>query len=471
MSFIIFENHKAIDLIKSGHNPNEYSKSGKTIFMKLIEDFTYGNAIFEDIIHAINLGANVNQKNNKGRHSLFYTTNIEVARLLIRTGCEVNLRDNSGDSVLKLRYRNPFHKEFCQYLIHAGGNTSFIKSSDIEYRKFNDFFYNGTFEREFNESIKNNQFLDWVKIIEEKYPLNVSTFQSLLCRYLLNEETFPLFIKFSIQCGHQIGIDVFIYLALNNYLTGEIKELSLVIPDSSIGFRARQSIDEIIDLVQTRICTNFPTHIEMIKYYTSRFEAQQGWLKIGHILEMKSLLNHTRPLMEYYETNFEREKRFAKGVQNVSNNFFIPKIKPAVSSFLYYIFKDYYIDAEKEWRIKNRLPLNESGWKTETELYYSLRDYFLDIEITQHKQLKWLGLQHLDIYFEGFDLAIEYQGEQHQRPISFFGGEEAFKKTVERDQRKRALCKENNCKLIYVYPNFDLDEVIAEIKYHLNLKK
>lgn len=54
-----------------------------------------------------------------------------------------------------------------------------------------------------------------------------------------------------------------------------------------------------------------------------------------------------------------------------------------------------------------------------------------------------------DIYISGKRIAIEYQGKQHFEPVEFFGGEEAFKETVKRDQEKKIKSKENNVKLIY----------------------
>jgi hypothetical protein len=60
-------------------------------------------------------------------------------------------------------------------------------------------------------------------------------------------------------------------------------------------------------------------------------------------------------------------------------------------------------------------------------------------------------------------IAIEYQGEQHDRPIEFFGGEEAFRKNVERDRRKLAICKRNGVRVIYVRKGYELMELVAEI--------
>ena len=75
--------------------------------------------------------------------------------------------------------------------------------------------------------------------------------------------------------------------------------------------------------------------------------------------------------------------------------------------------------------------------------------------------------QHFDIYFTDLNIAIEYQGTQHQKPVEYFGGEEAFIKGKERDERKKKLCVENGCKLFYVYPDDDTKKFIKELKKYI----
>lgn len=53
---------------------------------------------------------------------------------------------------------------------------------------------------------------------------------------------------------------------------------------------------------------------------------------------------------------------------------------------------------------------------------------------------------------------IEYDGEQHFKPIEFFGGELAFQHQQERDQRKEDWCKKNNIPLIRI-PYYDFDKI------------
>ena len=52
-----------------------------------------------------------------------------------------------------------------------------------------------------------------------------------------------------------------------------------------------------------------------------------------------------------------------------------------------------------------------------------------------------------DIYIPIFDIYIEYDGEQHFKPIKNWGGEKALLELVERDNIKNEFCRENNINL------------------------
>ena len=73
------------------------------------------------------------------------------------------------------------------------------------------------------------------------------------------------------------------------------------------------------------------------------------------------------------------------------------------------------------------------------------------------KRFDWLGLQSLDFYLPDYNVGIECQGEQHFFPIKHFGDDKSFKKTLERDKRKKALCEKYGVKLLYFgnVPNYD----------------
>jgi len=65
--------------------------------------------------------------------------------------------------------------------------------------------------------------------------------------------------------------------------------------------------------------------------------------------------------------------------------------------------------------------------------------------------------QHFDYWFPEHDIAVEYQGKQHYEPIELFGGKAAFLMNMERDERKRNICEENDVVLIEIpYYEFDM---------------
>ena len=73
-----------------------------------------------------------------------------------------------------------------------------------------------------------------------------------------------------------------------------------------------------------------------------------------------------------------------------------------------------------------------------------------------------------DFYLPDYNLCIEYQGEQHFKCIDYFGGEENFKKSLERDSIKRKYCEENNIFLLEIPYNIgNIDDVNSYILYIL----
>ena len=61
---------------------------------------------------------------------------------------------------------------------------------------------------------------------------------------------------------------------------------------------------------------------------------------------------------------------------------------------------------------------------------------------------------------------IEYDGEQHFKPVDYFGGEDGYKQTVYRDEIKNQYCKNNNIPLLrlpYYLSNDEIKEKILNI--------
>lgn len=86
-------------------------------------------------------------------------------------------------------------------------------------------------------------------------------------------------------------------------------------------------------------------------------------------------------------------------------------------------------------------------WKTEYDLYCVAKTLYPD-SVFQYGN-KVLGGQSIDIFIPSLNIGIEYQGVQHYKPVSIFGGEEGFNRTKERDARKLSICKANGIRLLY----------------------
>ena len=84
--------------------------------------------------------------------------------------------------------------------------------------------------------------------------------------------------------------------------------------------------------------------------------------------------------------------------------------------------------------------------KNERKLFFLVKEMFPDA-IYQYKE-EWLGIQSVDIYIPSLKIGIEYQGDQHYRPVKFYGGKEGFEQRQKLDEEKKRLCLEHQIKII-----------------------
>lgn len=93
-----------------------------------------------------------------------------------------------------------------------------------------------------------------------------------------------------------------------------------------------------------------------------------------------------------------------------------------------------------------------------------LKDLKIDYET---ERLLDNSLQRFDFYLElhGQKYAIEYNGEQHYKYISFFHGNDInnFYKYQQRDIKKAQYCKDNNITLIIIPYNFSEEQIFTHI--------
>lgn len=113
----------------------------------------------------------------------------------------------------------------------------------------------------------------------------------------------------------------------------------------------------------------------------------------------------------------------------------------------------------------------ENRWITEELVYKLCKKIYKGHKVIYQHRPFFLhtakgGQMSYDIFITGLNIAIEYQGKQHFEPVDFFGGEEGYKKTVERDKLKRKLSEENGIKLVYI--NYWEDITVDLIKERIS---
>jgi len=78
-----------------------------------------------------------------------------------------------------------------------------------------------------------------------------------------------------------------------------------------------------------------------------------------------------------------------------------------------------------------------------------------------------------DFYLSNYNIAIEYQGEQHFNPIKGWGGNKTLERIQHNDKIKKEYCKKNNIYLIEIpyYEKDPIDFLERCVTHHLSNKK
>jgi Zn finger protein HypA/HybF involved in hydrogenase expression len=80
--------------------------------------------------------------------------------------------------------------------------------------------------------------------------------------------------------------------------------------------------------------------------------------------------------------------------------------------------------------------------------------------IFQHKVKINNSYHYYDFYLPNYNIMIEYNGLQHYKPISFFGGKKGFDYLQSRDEIKKQYCINNNIKLIIISYKDNIEELL-----------
>lgn len=69
-----------------------------------------------------------------------------------------------------------------------------------------------------------------------------------------------------------------------------------------------------------------------------------------------------------------------------------------------------------------------------------------------------------DFFIPLINLIIEYNGEQHYKPVKWFGGAKKFHNQQQRDKNVRDYCRENNIKLLEIpYLQYPIIEQLLDV--------
>lgn len=96
-----------------------------------------------------------------------------------------------------------------------------------------------------------------------------------------------------------------------------------------------------------------------------------------------------------------------------------------------------------------------------------IANYLDHHKITYNKEYKIDGYRYrYDFYLPGYNLLIEFHGEQHYEPRKHFGGEKSFKKQQRSDKAKVELAKRNGIDLL-VISYLEIEQIEEILKYEL----
>lgn len=85
--------------------------------------------------------------------------------------------------------------------------------------------------------------------------------------------------------------------------------------------------------------------------------------------------------------------------------------------------------------------------------------------------MKYIRQQRCDFYFPKLKLVIEYDGDQHYRPIKFFGGISSFNKQKELDKAKEDYLIKHGIKVVRITYKYQNEKLINKVKSILNVNQ
>lgn len=223
-------------------------------------------------------------------------------------------------------------------------------------------------------------------------------------------------------------------------------------------------------------------NIELLSNYNGHLQNIDCRCKIcGHIWNTR-----TGHLLESHGCPKCASKRLGDGKRKTKEQFIeeLLKINPYIEIIGEYITTNKKIDCKcktcgYQWKASPIHLLREQGCPSCNESIgeRNIRIFLDSKKIKFRRSYKFDNLTGIgggflsyDFYLPDFNLLIEFQGEQHERPVDYFGGDRQFKIQQEHDKRKRNYAKIHDINLLEIW-YYDINNVENIIEQYLhNLK-
>lgn len=252
--------------------------------------------------------------------------------------------------------------------------------------------------------------------------------------------------------------DLYIKKNFDEYIIFCEKEIERIYGDNFSFFYSlfekNKSYEEIIN----EFPLDFPKYTDHKEYFGGKYGVRKTF--DNHHLKSENCKFYKRV-----------QRKYGPGQTNwLSSSNSIFDFPHNIMSFNYFleivilkILSSLIINNTNDFRKHKGVPLSGEGWVSETDLFHKIKNYYGSLKVIQHGKPKWLKRQHVDIWLPEYKIGVEFHGEQHFRAVDFFGGEEVFEKTIERDKRKIELFSENGASLIIVKDGYIFSSLISKI--------
>ncbi len=225
---------------------------------------------------------------------------------------------------------------------------------------------------------------------------------------------------------------------------------------------------DLRDIVKiTKSSTSILSQDEILQVLKDKFKSNEELLNFFnyHLIEDYFLINKTKGnyqvyfsmLSYFFYSNYLLELQNKHKTNNIEK--FITQSLNEFKNKYYRSITPNLREIESEIRVSKGYNIVGS-FTNESILFNKIKETYKDFKVISQGSPSWLGRQRIDIYFPDLNIGIEYHGDQHFKPIPFFGGEEGLIQRQLLDKRKEKLCLDNNCKLICV----DKDYLFEELK-------